>query len=172
MTELAIVRMGHPVLMRPADPVTDPTAPEVARLIDDMRDALTASGGVGLAAPQVAAGLRVVLYSVPEGRGAPVPLTALVNPTLDPLGEERVVDWEACLSLPGLTGAVPRWRRVRLTATLPDGTALEREAEDFHARVLQHEIDHLDGIVYPMRMDDLSTFGFVDEIKARFAEGA
>jgi peptide deformylase len=130
-------------------------------------------GGVGLAAPQVHEPWRVVIYEVPAARndGVAVPLTVLVNPVLAPLDDPdaggMAEDWEACLSLPGLTGRVPRHPAVRLRAVGLDGQPIDREARGFHARVLQHECDHLDGILYPMRMRDLSTFGFVDAVRAR-----
>lgn len=173
MSILKIARMGHPVLAAPAAPVPDPTAPAVHRLVADMVETLRDIGGVGLAAPQVHEPWRVVIYEVRAARneGVALPLTVLVNPVLEPLedpdGPPLVEDWEACLSLPGLTGRVPRHAAVRLRATGLDGAKIDREARGFHARVLQHECDHLDGILYPMRMRDLSTFGFVEAMRAR-----
>lgn len=162
--------MGHPVLAAPARPVADPTDPAVRRLLGDMDETLTAAGGIGLAAPQVAVGRRVILYEVPAARndGVAVPRRAMINPVLvplDPVDDGPAVDssWEACLSLPGLSGLVPRARRVRVEALDSDGTPVAFEATGFHARVLQHECDHLDGVLYPQRMTDLSSFGFVDE---------
>lgn len=167
MAVLKIARMGHPVLARPATPVVDASVPEIRRLLDDMAETLADSGGVGLAAPQVHVPLRVVIYRVPAARndGVEVPLSALVNPVLEPLGDEIAAALEACLSLPGLSGVVPRSARVRYSGLDADGRAVSGEAEGFHARVLQHECDHLDGILYPMRMPDLTSFGF-DEAKA------
>jgi len=169
MAVLDIARMGHPVLRTPAAPVPDPTAPEIARLIDDMVETMDHAGGLGLAAPQVGVPLRLVVYFVPAGRDPEAPdgspLTVLVNPTVTPLTEETASAFEACLSLPGLTGLVPRATRVRLVATDPAGEAIDRVVTGFHARVIQHECDHLDGILYPGRMADLTTFGFVDEIR-------
>ena len=176
MALLKIARMGHPALRSVAEPVADPTAPVVARLIADMAETMADAPGVGLAAPQVHVPLRVVVFYVPRRRAAdpsapegspagPVPLTALINPTIERLAEEMEDDWEACLSIPGLTGLVPRFRRIRYSGFAPSGQLVERVAEGFHARVVQHECDHLDGILYPQRMAELSTLGFVEEIQ-------
>jgi peptide deformylase len=166
MTIRKIARMGHPVLLQPAAPVVDPAA--VRGLIRDMHATLLDAGGIGLAAPQVHESLRVILVSVPEQRreaGEPgVQITALINPELEPLGEERATGWEGCLSIPGLRGAVPRWAAVRFRALNAAGEPVEGTASGLMARVLQHEVDHLDGILYPMRMDDLSRIGFDEEI--------
>ncbi|MGE5503118.1 MAG: peptide deformylase [Actinomycetota bacterium] len=173
MAILEIIRMGHPVLARRAEAVTDPTAPEIAALVADMVETMEHAGGAGLAAPQVAVPLRVVVFHVPAWRagGDGVPLTVLVNPEVEPLDEEIQLGYEGCLSLPGLTGEVPRFNRIRYRGMGLDGEAVERVAEGFHARVVQHECDHLDGVLYPMRMDNLSTFGFVDEVRARLVGG-
>jgi len=168
MAILKIARMGHPVLRRPAEPVVDPTAPEVERLVADMLETLADAGGIGLAAPQVHVPQRVVIFEVPAaraGEGGAVAMTCLVNPVVEPLGEEQTLAWEACLSVPGLTGVVPRWSQIRYRGHDLDGRLVEREAWDFHARVVQHECDHLDGILYPMRMEDLSLLAFADELK-------
>jgi len=168
MAILKIARMGHPVLRRPADPVADPTAPEVKRLVADMLETLADAGGIGLAAPQIHVTKRVVIFEVPASRGGeagPVPMTVLVNPVIEPVGEEKALGWEACLSVPGLTGAVPRWSHIRYRGHGLDGTLIEREARDFHARVVQHECDHLDGVLYPMRMEDLSLLAFAEELR-------
>ena len=175
--------MGHPVLMRVADPVADPKAPEIRRLIADMVDTMADAPGIGLAAPQVHVPSRLVIFHIPESRagdavesrsddqGGPapddveaVPMTVLINPVIEPLGEEKELGAEGCLSLPGMLGLVPRFTRIRYRAVGPDGNLIEREAADYHARVVQHECDHLDGILYPMRMDDLASFGFADEM--------
>jgi peptide deformylase len=171
MAVLKIVRMGHPVLAHPADPVPDPRVPEIHQLVADMVDTLEDAGGIGLAATQVGLPLRLVIFFVPALRtsGAagdqPVPLTILVNPQIEPIGEEQETAYEACLSVPGLTGPVPRWRRIRYRGVTPMGEVIEREASGFHARVVQHECDHLDGILYPMRMSDLSKLAYVDQLK-------
>ncbi len=168
MAILKIARMGHPVLMTPAREVANPTAPEVHALINDMVDTMLDAPGVGLAAPQVHVPARIVVFHVPAGRGGEgeegVPLTALINPKIEPLDDEKEDGVEGCLSLPEMAGTVSRYARIRYTATAPDGTMIEREAEGFHARVVQHECDHLDGILYPMRMTDLSTLGYAEEM--------
>lgn len=172
MAILKIARMGHPVLARRADPVIDPEAAEIQRLIDDMTETMVDAGGAGLAAPQVHVPLRLVIFQAPAARtgGEAVPLTVLINPEIEPLDGELQVGYEGCLSLPGMTGAVPRWRRIRYRGVGRDGAAIEREAEGFHARVVQHECDHLDGVLYPSRMPDLIRFGFVEEIRRRMEE--
>ena len=178
MTLLKIARMGHPVLLGEAEPVADPTAREIRRLVADMVETMEDAHGVGLAAPQVHVSRRVIVFKAPVERAAPdeaadgeAPLTALVNPEFEPIGDEVELGWEGCLSIPGLTGAVPRHARIRYRGTSPDGRAIEREARGFHARVVQHEIDHLDGILYTMRMDDLGMLCFSDEMH-HFAEAA
>jgi peptide deformylase len=181
MAILKIARMGHPVLKRRADPVEDPSDPEIIRLIKDMEDTLADVGGVGLAAPQVHVPLRVVIFHVPkarmeaedgEGLAVGVPLPHLINPVIEPIGEPGAEDMEegieACLSVPGLAGAVPRFRAIRYRGVTPAGEPIDRIAKGFHARVVQHECDHLDGVLYPMRMTDLSRLSFVEELK-RFA---
>jgi peptide deformylase len=174
MAILKIARMGHPVLKRRADPVEDPTSPEIARLINDMVDTLADVGGVGLAAPQVHVSLRVVIFHVPkarmeaedgEGPAIGIPLTVLINPEIEPLGDDMEEGVEACLSVPGLAGVVPRHSRIRYRAQTPAGEPLDRVAKGFHARVVQHECDHLEGFLYPMRMNDLSKLSFVEELK-------
>jgi len=182
MAILKIARMGHPVLRRVADPVVDPTAPDIRRLVRDMLETLEDIGGVGLAAPQVHVSRRVVIFEVPaeraarDGNGAAllegVPMTALINPIIEPLGEEKALGWEACLSVPGLTGAVPRFTRIRYRGFGLQGERIEREAEGFHARVVQHECDHLDGILYPQRMTDLTSLAFAEELRHGVPQGA
>ncbi|MGO8915778.1 MAG: peptide deformylase [Stellaceae bacterium] len=169
MAILKIARMGHPVLRGVAAEIADPTAPEIARLIADMRETLADIGGAGLAAPQVHVPLRLVLFQVPPERAtgaegdAPQDLMALVNPVIEPLGEDREIGWEGCLSVPGLRGAVPRWTCIRYRGLTPRGERIERVAAGFHARVVQHECDHLDGILYPQRMTDLGLLVFTEE---------
>ena len=179
MAILKIARMGHPVLSAPAQPVEDPTAPAVRHLVSDMIETMEDAGGTGLAAPQVHVPLRVVVFFVGAERAArdeeegadsgesslAVPLTVLINPVIVPLDEERELGIEACLSVPGLMGQVPRYRRIRYRATDIEGRVLEREAEGFHSRVVQHECDHLDGILYPQRMTDLGTLIFESEAR-------
>jgi len=174
MAILKIARMGHPVLRQRAGEVPDPTSDEVRRLVQNMVETMEDAPGTGLAAPQVHVPLRVVVFKVSPGRltGAAddtaVPLTVLINPVLEPLGEEKNIDWEGCLSVPGMMGAVPRFTHLRYRAATPDGGTLDRTVSGFHARVVQHECDHLDGILYPQRVEDLRLFGFVDEMKKAF----
>ena len=172
MTLLKIARMGHPVLVRRADEIPDPTAREIRNLVENMIETMVDAEGVGLAAPQVYVSKRVIIFSSPEGRSdeeAPktdfAPLTALINPEIEVLDDEQDFGWEGCLSIPGLSGAVPRCRHIRYKGFLPDGKAIDREATGFHARVVQHECDHLDGILYTMRMPDLSKLVFTDELR-------
>jgi peptide deformylase len=173
MAILKIARMGHPVLRRITDPVADPTAPEIRRLIDDMVETLWDIGGAGLAAPQVHVPQRVVIFRVPEERvtgrpdDRPQELMAIINPVIEPLGSAQELGWEGCLSVPGLRGAVPRFERIRYRGAAPDGAPIDRIGEGFHARVVQHECDHLDGILYPQRMTDLRLLVFAEEA-ARF----
>jgi peptide deformylase len=170
--------MGHPVLKAAAAPVADVKSEEIQRLIRDMLDTLTDIGGAGLAAPQVHVPLRLVIFHVPAARMARedgakegdasvmgVPMTVLINPDITPLSEDRALGIEACLSVPGLAGLVPRHTHIRYRGLDEQGRVIEREARGFHARVVQHECDHLDGILYPMRMTDLSTLGFVEELQ-------
>jgi peptide deformylase len=172
MAILKIARMGHPVLKRQADPVADPKSDEIQRLIQDMLETLVDIGGAGLAAPQVHVPLRLVIFHVPAARmaregeaGDGVPMTVLINPEITPLTEEMAPGIEACLSVPGLAGLVPRYTHIRYRGLDPQGREIDREARGFHARVVQHECDHLDGILYPMRMTDLSSLGFVEELQ-------
>jgi peptide deformylase len=171
---LKIARMGHPVLATPARPVENPAAPEIRALVRDMEETMLDAPGVGLAAPQVHVPLRIVVFQVPAGRGdgaeegparVPEGLNVLINPVIEPLGEEMEEDWEGCLSVPGMTGRVPRFVRIRYSGVDGEGRRFAREAAGFHARVVQHECDHLDGILYPWRMRDLTSFGFVEEIR-------
>ena len=187
MAILKIARMGHPVLGRPADPVADPTAPGVRRLVEDMVETMRDADGTGLAAPQIHVPRRVVVFFVAPERGAAedddedaeadeaaargVPLTVLINPLVEPLTERKQQGWEACLSVPGLAGQVPRFTAVRYRGFGLDGTEIVREAQGFHARVVQHECDHLDGILYPQRMTDLSRLVFTSEMKHRVESG-
>ena len=176
MPILKIARMGHPVLRGRAALVQDPRAPEIRRLASDMLETMEDANGAGLAAPQVHVPLRLVMFHVPahrmiEGEGPPPQgLTVLVNPVIEPLDEDKELGWEGCLSLPGMLGAVPRFRRIRYRGLDLDGNVIDREASGFHARVVQHECDHLDGILYPQRMNDLSLFGFADDMRRSFTE--
>jgi peptide deformylase len=167
MAILKIARMGHEVLTARAAPVTAIDTPEMRRLLADMADTLEDAGGVGLAAPQVHVSLRLFIYHVPKSRaggGEPVPLTAVFNPEIEPLSDEIVEDWEACLSIPGLRAAVPRHTRIRLTAQDATGAPFTRDLAGFEARIVQHEYDHLNGTLYPSRLTDFTRFGFNEEI--------
>lgn len=171
MAILKIARMGHPVLKGVARPVADPLSPEIRRLVADMVDTLADAGGVGLAAPQVHVPLRLAIFFVPESRnGDEVPLTVLINPLVEPLNDETEEGVEACLSLPGLAGTVPRWRSIRYSGLGLDGKPFTREARGYHARVVQHECDHLDGVLYPAHIRDFSSFGFAEELRKRGEE--
>ena len=161
-----VLRMGDPLLFAKAAPVTAFGTTELNGLLEDMRDTMAHLSGAGLAAPQIGVGLRVVIFGVKANTRYPgvdeVPDTVLINPKLEPLSDELEEGWEGCLSVPGLRGVVPRYARIRYRGLDPHGKAIEREASGFHARVVQHECDHLDGILYPMRMRDLARFGFTD----------
>ncbi|XP_022778906.1 uncharacterized protein LOC111320516 [Stylophora pistillata] len=162
--------MGHPILQQRAEEIEDPKSPETQKIIQDMIDTLDDFGPVaGLAAPQVYISKRIIFYEVPKERAdnytpEGVPPTFLINPVLEPLGEEKELGWEACLSLPDVMGEVPRYNHIRCTAFNQAGEKVDFEAKGFHARVLQHECDHLDGILYPMRMTDMSRFSAMAEI--------
>jgi peptide deformylase len=161
-----ILRMGDPRLLQQAAPVERFATPELKDLVADLRETMIAAQGAGLAAPQIGVGLRVVIFGFEHSQrypdAEPVPYTELVNPVLTPLTGEMEEDWEGCLSVPGLRGLVPRYTRLRYTGFDPDGRPIERDVSGFHARVVQHECDHLDGILYPMRMRNMRAFGFTD----------
>jgi peptide deformylase len=175
MAILKIARMGHPVLLRRCDPVPDPGAPEIRRLVADMMETMEEAPGVGLAAPQVYAPLRLFVFRVPGERkeddpdDVPIGNSVLINPELELLSDERVLNWEGCLSIPGMRAGVPRAPRVRYRGVDCDGNVMEREVSGFHARIVQHEYDHLDGILYTMRMTDFRLFGFNEELNRLIA---
>lgn len=161
-----ILKMGDPRLLRRAEPVKEFGTPALQALIDDMFETMHAANGAGLAAPQIGVSLQVVIFGFEDNSGVPeefaVPETILINPVIRPVGEEIEETWEGCLSVPGMRGVVPRWARVHYEGFDQHGKKISREAMGFHARVAQHECDHLQGIIYPMRMEDLSLFGFID----------
>lgn len=161
-----VLRMGDPRLLRVSRPVADFGTAELDALVADMRDTMAHLDGAGLAAPQIGVDLRVVIFGFDSNPRYPdaetVPFTILVNPILEPIGIEEEEGWEGCLSLPGLRGLVPRFSRLRYSGFDPEGGRIEREVSGFHARVVQHECDHLDGILYPMRVRDFRNFGFAD----------
>lgn len=162
-----ILKMGDPRLWRVARPVDAFGTPALHQLLADLQDTMTAAKGAGIAAPQIGVDLQVVIF----GTGAPnprypdapvVPRTVLINPVIEPLDAEEEEGWEGCLSVPGLRGVVPRWRRIRYQGFDPDGGRIHREADGFHARVVQHECDHLQGVLYPMRIRDFRRFGYTE----------
>jgi peptide deformylase len=165
MTIREILKMGDPRLLRIAQPVTEFGTPALDALIGDMFETMRSVNGAGLAAPQIGVDLQLVIFgfSAQNQRypdAPPVPETVLINPTITPLDQAEEDGWEGCLSVPGLRGVVPRFARIRYTGVDPRGERIEREAEGFHARVVQHECDHLIGTLYPMRIRDFSRFGF------------
>jgi len=163
-----VLKMGHPLLGQVAVPVANFQSPELAALVADMDDTMRALAGAGIAAPQIGVSLRVVIFEVIENprypHVAPVPYTVLVNPIVDALDAEHEEGWEGCRSVPGMRGLVPRARRVRYRGFDLAGAPIDRTVEGFHARVVQHEVDHLDGILYPRRIRDLTQFGFNDAL--------
>ncbi len=164
----AVLRMGDPRLLRRSDPVDAFGTPELAELLADMRDTMAALNGAGLAAPQIGVPLRVVIFGVKSSPRYPqageVPDTVLINPLIEVRADEQEEDWDGCLSVPGLRGWVPRHSRIRYSGFDESGKAFARLAEHFHARVVQHECDHLDGVLYPMRVRDFTRFGYIEEL--------
>jgi peptide deformylase len=163
-----VLRMGDPRLWQKSLPVEKFNTPELDELLQDMRDTMAHLNGAGLAAPQIAVPLRVVIFGVTANPRypdvEPVPDTVLINPVLTPLSGEEEDGWEGCLSVPGMRGWVPRFRKLRYSGYDERGRRFQRDVEGFHARVVQHEVDHLDGILYPMRIRDLTKFGFNEEL--------
>ena len=177
MTVHAILKMGDPRLLRQAQPVTGFDSDELHLLVRDLFDTMLAVNGAGLAAPQIGVDLQLVVFGtgLPNPRypeAPPVPRTVLCNPVLTPLGEEEELGWEGCLSVPGLRGLVPRWKRLRYTGFDPFGDPIDRTVEGFHARVVQHECDHLIGKLYPMRVRDFTQFGFTEVLFPELANPA
>ncbi|MSO91452.1 MAG: peptide deformylase [Acetobacteraceae bacterium] len=170
MAILKIARMGHPVLLERCLPVADPGAPEIRRLVADMMQTMEDAQGAGLAAPQVHVPYRIFVFRAASERvgqdpeDIPIGNSVLINPEVELLGDERVLGWEGCLSIPGMRAAVPRAARVRYRGVDCDGVSVECIVGGFHARVVQHENDHLDGILYTMRVTDFSLFGFNEEL--------
>jgi peptide deformylase len=163
-----VLKMGDPRLLAVAAPVAEFGSPELENLLADMQDTMKNLNGAGLAAPQIGVGLRVVIFGFEHNRRYPeedaVPFTVLINPLLTPLSDAVDEDWEGCLSVPGMRGLVPRYRELRYTGFDAAGNPIDRTVKDFHARVVQHEVDHLDGILYPRRIRDLTQFGFNDAL--------
>jgi len=165
-----ILRLGHPLLREVAAPLGKFDTPELHALVQDLLNTMEASNGAGLAAIQIGVLQRVVIFGLERNSrypdAEPVPLTVLVNPEIEPLGEDRELGWEGCLSVPGMRGLVPRHRQIRYRGYDQYGQPIDRTVADFHARVVQHECDHLDGILYPDRIEDMRAFGFQDELLA------
>lgn len=163
-----VLKMGDPRLLEIAEPVENFGTPELRELLTDMHDTMGYLDGAGLAAPQIGVGLRVVVFGVKSNPRYPqaedIPYTVLINPLVEPLSEEMEEGWEGCLSVPGLRGMVPRYLRLRYRGFDENGQAIDRIADKFHARVVQHECDHLDGVLYPMRVRDFSRFGFIEAL--------
>jgi peptide deformylase len=159
-----VLKMGDPRLLAVSEPVAAFGSPELTNLLADMQDTMRDLNGAGLAAPQIGVGLRVVIFGFDQNPRYPeedsVPFTVLINPVLSPIGEATEEGWEGCLSVPGMRGLVPRYRDLRYTGFDAAGNPVDRTVKDFHARVVQHEVDHLNGILYPRRIRDLSQFGF------------
>jgi peptide deformylase len=169
MSVRRVLRMGDPLLLRVSEPVEQLDTAQLRELLVDMRDTMEALNGAGLAAPQIGVSLRVVMF----GTGAPnprypeaeiVPPTVLINPRLEPIGEQLEQGWEGCLSVPGMRGLVPRYARLHYRGVDERGRDIDRRVSGFHARVVQHEVDHLDGVLYPMRITDMRYFGFNEEL--------
>jgi peptide deformylase len=163
-----VIKMGDPRLLAVSQPVAEFGSPELENLLTDMQDTMRNLNGAGLAAPQIGVGLRVVIFGFDKNPRYPeadaVPFTVLINPQLSPIGEIMDEGWEGCLSVPGMRGLVPRYRELRYTGFDAGGNPIDRTVTDFHARVVQHEVDHLDGILYPRRIRDLKNFGFNDAL--------
>ena len=161
-----VLRMGDPVLLQKAAPVERFDTPELHALIQDMKDTMAYMNGAGIAAPQIGVSLRVVIFGVGSSPRYPdaeeVPFTVLLNPVINPIGNEMEEGWEGCLSVPGMRGVVPRYTQIHYKGFDEYGNPIDRKVSGFHARVVQHECDHLDGILYPMRIEDLTRFGFTD----------
>jgi peptide deformylase len=164
-----VLHMGDARLLRVAEPVTEFGTQALASLVQDMRDTMAHLQGAGIAAPQLGVNLRVVIFggqpSVRYPQAPTIPDTVLINPQLTPLVEETEEGWEGCLSVPGLRGVVPRWTHLHYTGYTLEGKCFERAVSGFHARVVQHEVDHLEGILYPRRIADLARFGFIEALE-------
>jgi len=169
-----VIKMGHPLLLQQAETVSNFNTPELDALIDDMKDTMQDLDGAGLAAPQIAISQRVMIFGVAENPRYPdvehVPETVLINPEITILDSEKESGWEGCLSVPHMRGLVPRYKSIRYKGYDQYGELIEREASGFHARVVQHELDHLDGILYPQRIEDMKNFGFEDALFESAAE--
>ena len=168
MTTRQVLRMGHPLLLEKSHPVSEFNTFSLQSLVQDMRETMIAEDGAGIAAPQIGVLLRVVMFELVDNPRYPdeveVPFTVLVNPEIEPLSDQQSLGWEGCLSVPGLRGLVSRYEHIRYRGFSVEGQPIEREVTGFHARVVQHECDHLDGILYPQRITDMRQFGFKEEL--------
>ena len=168
MTVRTVLKMGHPLLRQVAQPLRVFDVAQMHELLIDMEETMRALNGAGIAAPQIGVSLRVVIFELRENprypQVAPIPFTVLINPLLEPLGTEMEEGWEGCLSVPGLRGVEPRYRRLHYGGLDAQGQFFERTVEGFHARVVQHEVDHLDGVLFPQRIQDMTRFGFEDAL--------
>lgn len=164
-----VIRIGSEKLATPSLPVTNFTNGEIKELINDMQDTMKDKGGIGIAAPQIDCNLRVIIFGFENSQRypneKPIPFTILINPVIEMLSDETVDGWEGCLSVPGLRGLVPRYKKINYQGYDIDGNTISRTVEGFHARVVQHEYDHIDGILFPRRIKDMKFFGFEDEMK-------
>lgn len=174
MTVRTVLKMGNPQLLQRSGPVEVVPSDALNVLIQDMFDTMAALNGAGLAAPQIGVLQRLVIFGVESNPrypdAEPVPTTVLINPRIEPLTEDLEYGWEGCLSVPGMRGLVPRPSRIRYSGVDEHGAAIEREASGFHARVVQHEVDHINGVLYPMRIEDMRHFGFESELFPELAE--
>ena len=168
MATREILKMGHPTLLEVAKPVEKFNTPELDSIIEDMIDTMKENDGAGLAAPQIGLGMQLVIFGFDSNERYPeadqVPFTVLINPEITPIGDEEEDGWEGCLSVPGLMGVVPRFKKIRYQGKDQHGNDIDREVDGFHARVVQHECDHLIGKLYPMRIRDFSQFGYLDTL--------
>ena len=168
MSERAVLRYGDPRLHQVSATLRNFSATRMDVLLEDMWDTMHARGGVGIAAPQIGEFVRVVVFGMDHSerypQAEPIPRTVLINPLVEPLGDVMEQGWEACLSVPGMRGIVPRYREIRYQVFDQNGDIIDREVSGFHARVVQHECDHLDGILYPQRIEDMRSFGFIDTL--------
>lgn len=168
MPERSVLRYGNPLLHQVSRDLSDISTAALRPLLDDLWATMEARGGIGIAAPQIGEFVRVVVFGLEHSdrypQAPPIPRTVLVNPLIEPLDDEKVYGWEGCLSVPGMRGLVPRHARIRYRGVDESGAPIMREVDGFHARVVQHECDHLDGILYPMRIEDMTQFGFEDEL--------
>ncbi|MHB1948884.1 MAG: peptide deformylase [Gammaproteobacteria bacterium] len=174
MTIKPVVCMGDKHLGQPSEPVTEFGTQSLKDLLQDMHDTMIEKNGVGIAAPQIGVNLRVVIFGFQQNKRYPnedpIPFTVLINPTIEPLSEETVEDWEGCLSLPGLRGLVTRYKKIKYSGYDADGNFFSRKVKDFHARVVQHEFDHINGNLYPQRMKDMKNFGYEDLLVERIVK--